>query len=152
MLEYCVRYLGNIQKNDGEINMLNGKELMLGDYVNIADYDFSEVIGVVKEIFTDGDEILVSCIDDNDKLTLTDEYVHELFLSKTFFLENGFKELQIYKSFTLLYNEANNVAVKIIHGNCFKCEVYGIEMNYVHEFQHLMRLLGLSEYANNLKV
>lgn len=27
-------------------NMLNGKELMLGDYVNIAEYDYPEVVGV----------------------------------------------------------------------------------------------------------
>lgn len=132
--------------------MLNGKELMLGDYVNIADYDFPEVVGIIIEIHVDGDEILVSCIDDNDKLTLTDEYVHELFLSKTFFLENGFKELQIYKDFTLLYNKDIKVAVKIIHGNCFKCKINNINLEYVHEFQHLMRLLGLFKYANNLKV
>lgn len=31
--------------------MLNGKELMLGDYVNIADYDFPEAVGVVEEIY-----------------------------------------------------------------------------------------------------
>ena len=133
--------------------MLNGKELMLGDYVNIADYDFPEVVGIIREIYIDGDEILVSCIDnDNDKLTLTDEYVHELFLSKTFFLENGFKELHVYEDFTLLYNEDIKVAVKIIHGNCFKCDINGIKLEYVHEFQHLMRLLGLFKYANNLKV
>lgn len=139
--------------------MLNGKELMLGDYVNIADYDYPEVVGVVREILSDGEEMLISCVDnDNDKLTINDEYVHELFLSKTFFLENGFEEvrafekLHINETFSLLCNVDIKVAVKIIHGNCFKCEVYGIEMNYVHEFQHLMRLLGLSEYANNLKV
>lgn len=139
--------------------MLSGKELMLGDYVNIADYDYPEVVGVVREIHADGEEVLISCVDnDKDKLTLTDEYVHELFLSKTFFLENGFEELRAFEklhineTFSLLCNVDIKVAVKIIHGNCFKCEVYGIEMNYVHEFQHLMRLLGLSEYANNLKV
>lgn len=33
--------------------MLNGKELMLGDYVNIAEYDYPEVVGVVKEILAD---------------------------------------------------------------------------------------------------
>lgn len=132
--------------------MLSGKELMLGDYVNIADYGFPEVIGVVKEIFTDGDEILVSCIDDNDKLTLTDEYVHELFLSKTFFLENGFEEFHTSKSNTGLFNKDTNIIVKIINGNCFKCEINGIELKYVHEFQHLMRLRGLYDYANNLKV
>lgn len=125
---------------------------MLGDYVNIADYGFPEVIGVVKEIFTDGDEILVSCIDDNDKLTLTDEYVHELFLSKTFLLENGFEEFHTSKSNTGLFNKDTNIIVKIINGNCFKCEINGIELKYVHEFQHLMRLRGLYDYANNLKV
>ena len=131
---------------------------MLGDYVNIAEYDYPEVIGVVKEIFTDGDKILVSCIDDNDKLTLTDEYVHELFLSKTFFLENGFEELRAFEklhineTYSLLCNVDIKVAVKIMHENNFRCEVYGIEMNYVHEFQHLMRLLCFSDYANNLKI
>ena len=133
--------------------MLNGKELMLGDYVNIADYDYPEVVGIVREIHVDGDEILVSCIDNsNDKFTLTDEYIHELFLSKTFLLENGFKELHVYEDFTLLYNEDIKVAVKIIHGNCFKCKINNINLEYVHEFQHLMRLLGLYDYANNLKV
>lgn len=126
---------------------------MLGDYVNIADYDYPEVVGIVREIHVDGDEILVSCIDNNnDKFTLTDEYIHELFLSKTFLLENGFKELQIYKAFTLLYNEDNNIVAKITRGNCFKCEINNINLEYVHEFQHLMRLLGLYDYANNLKV
>lgn len=139
--------------------MLNGKELMLGDYVNIADYDYPEVVGVVREILSDGEEMLISCVDnDNDKLTINDEYVHELFLSKTFFLENGFEEvraferLHINETFSLLCNVDIKVAVKIIHGNCFKCEVYGIEMNYVHEFQHILRLMGLSDYANNLKI
>lgn len=48
--------------------MLNGKELMLGDYVNIADYDYPEVVGIVREIHVDGDEILVSCIDNYNEL------------------------------------------------------------------------------------
>lgn len=132
---------------------------MIGDYVNIAEYDFPQVIGVVREIHADGEEVLVSCVDDDkDKLTLNDEYIHELFLSKTFFLENGFEELRAFEklhineTFSLLCNGDIKVAVKIIHGNCFKCEVNGIEMNYVHEFQHLMRLLGFLEYANNLKI
>ncbi len=139
--------------------MLSGKELMLGDYVNIADYDYPEVVGVVREIHIDGEEILISCIDDDkDKLILNDEYIHELLLSKTFFLENGFEEvrafekLHINETFSLLCNVDIKVAVKIIHGNCFNCEINGVEIKYIHEFQHLMRLLGLSDYANNLKI
>lgn len=131
--------------------MLNGKELMLGDYVNIADYDFPEAVGVVKEIHANGEEMYIS-IDGQVYDVLSDKDISVLFLSKTFFLENGFKELQIYKDFTLLYNKDIKVAVKIIHGNCFKCEINGIKLEYVHEFQHLMRLLGLFKYANNLKV
>ena len=131
--------------------MLNGKELMLGDYVNIADYDLPEAVGVVEEIYANGKEIYIS-IDGQAYDILSDKDISVLFLSKTFFLENGFKEFQVYKSFTLLYNKDIKVAVKIIHGNCFKCEINGIKLEYVHEFQHLMRLLGLFEYANNLKV
>lgn len=131
--------------------MLNGKELMLGDYVNIADYDLPEAIGVVKEIHSNGEEMYIS-IDGQVYDVLSDKDISVLFLSKTFFLENGFEELQIYKDFTLLYNKDIKVAVKIIHGNCFKCEINGIKLEYVHEFQHLMRLRGLYDYASNLKV
>lgn len=131
--------------------MLSGKELMLGDYVNIADYDFQEAVGVVKEIHTNGEEMYIS-IDGQVCDVLSDKDISVLFLSKTFFLKNGFKELHVYENFTLLYNEDIKVVVKIIHGNCFKCDINGIKLEYVHEFQHLMRLLGLFKYANNLKV
>ena len=131
--------------------MLSGKELMLGDYVNIADYDFPEAVGIVEEIYANGKEMYIS-IDGRAYDILSDKDISVLFLSKTFFLENGFKELHVYENFTLLYNEDIKVVVKIIHGNCFKCDINGIKLEYVHEFQHLMRLLGLFKYANNLKV
>ena len=131
--------------------MLNGKELMLGDYVNIADYDFPEAVGVVKEIHANGEEMYIS-IDGQVYDVLSDKDISVLFLSKTFFLENGFEEFHTSESNTWLFNKDTSVIVKIIHGNCFKCESNGIELEYVHEFQHLMRLLGLYDYANNLKV
>ena len=131
--------------------MLSGKELMLGDYVNIADYDFPEAVGIVEEIYANGKEMYIS-IDGRAYDILSDKDISVLFLSKTFFLKNGFKELHVYENFTLLYNEDIKVVVKIIHGNCFKCDINGIKLEYVHEFQHLMRLLGLFKYANNLKV
>ena len=131
--------------------MLNGKELMLGDYVNIADYDFPEAVGVVKEIHANGEEMYIS-IDGQVYDVLSDKDISVLFLSKTFFLENGFEEFHTSESNTWLFNKDTCVIVKIIHGNCFKCEINGIKLEYVHEFQHLMRLLGLYDYANNLKV
>ena len=131
--------------------MLNGKELMLGDYVNIADYDFPEAVGVVKEIHANGEEMYIS-IDGQVYDVLSDKDISVLFLSKTFFLENGFEEFHTRESNTWLFNKDTSVIVKIIHGNCFKCEINGIKLEYVHEFQHLMRLLGLYDYANNLKI
>lgn len=130
--------------------MLSGNELMLGDYVNIADYDFPEVVGKIKAIYTGGEEVLVNILEDSVLFDTKD--ISVLFLSKTFFLENGFEEFHTSKSNTWLFNKDTNVIVKIIHGNCFKCEIDGIKLEYVHEFQHLMRLLGLFDYANNLKV
>ena len=130
--------------------MLNGNELMLGDYVNIADYDYPEVVGKIKAIYTGGEEVLVNILEDSVLFDAKD--ISVLFLSKTFFLENGFEEFHTSKSNTWLFNKDTNVIVKIIHGNCFKCEINGIKLEYVHEFQHLMRLRGLYYYANNLKV
>lgn len=130
--------------------MLNGNELMLGDYVNIAEYDYPEVVGKIKAIYTGGEEVLVNILEDSVLFDTKD--ISVLFLSKTFFLENGFEEFHTSESNTWLFNKDTNVIVKIIHGNCFKCEINGIKLEYVHEFQHLMRLQGLFEYANNLKV
>ena len=130
--------------------MLNGNELMLGDYINIAQYDYPEVIGKIKAIYTNGEEVLVNILEDSVLFDTKD--ISVLFLSKTFFLENGFEEFHISKSNTWLFNKDTSIIVKIIYGNCFKCEINGIELEYVHEFQHLMRLLGLFDYANNLKV
>ena len=79
--------------------MLNGKELMLGDYVNIADYDYPEAVGVVEEIYANGKEIYIS-VDSQAYDILSDKDISVLFLSKTFFLENGFKELHVYEDFT----------------------------------------------------
>ena len=130
--------------------MLSGKELMLGDYVNIVEYDYPEVIGKIKAIYTGGEEVLVNILEDSVLFDTKD--ISEIFLSKTFFLENGFEEFHTSESNTWLFNKDTSIIVKIIHGNCFKCEINGINLEYVHEFQHLMRLLGLYDYANNLKV
>ena len=104
-----------------------------------------------KKFMQNGKEMYIS-IDGQAYDILSDKDISVLFLSKTFFLENGFEEFHTSKSNTWLFNKDINVIVKIIHGNCFKCEINGIKLEYVHEFQHLMRLRGLFDYANNLKV
>lgn len=134
--------------------MINVKELMIGDYVDVAEYDFKPVIGIVKEIFTDptgycivieqGEDIDCFCEDEIQPITLTEE----------FFLKNGFAELYRDNHVTRLYNR-NNIVLRVnIYPpeNYVRFKVDGIDINYVHEYQHYLRLVGLSEMANNLKI
>lgn len=138
--------------------MINGKELMIGDYVDVNDNDDIVVLGVVKEIRDEGEQLTVSINGDNVFDVCADEDVFPITLTKEFFLQNGFRELHIFdelhinETFSWLCNVDIRVAVKNIHGNCFRCEVNEIKIKYVHEFQHLMRLRGLSDYANKLKI
>lgn len=131
--------------------MINGKELMIGDYVAIAEHDSLDV-GVVKEIHADGEEMCIS-IDGQVCDVLADKDISALLLSKAFFLENGFEEVCTFEALNIkLCNGDIKVVVRLYNEDYFRYEVNGIKIEYVHEFQHLMRLLGLSEYANNLKV
>lgn len=132
--------------------MINGKELMIGDYVAIAEYDSLDV-GVVKEIHADGEEMCIS-IDGQVCDVLADKDISALFLSKAFFLENGYTELYRDNHVTRLYNR-NYIGLRVnIYPpeNYVRFRVDGIEINYVHEFQHYLRLVNLSDYANSLKI
>ena len=136
--------------------MINGKELMLGGYVAIAEYDSLDV-GVVKEIHADGEEMCIS-IDGQVCDVLADKDISALLLSESFFLENGFEVLRAFEAlhinetYSLLCNGDIKVVVKIYKEGSFRCEVNGVEIKYIHEFQHLLRLINLSDYANNLKL
>ena len=110
------------------------------------------IADLVGRVFDDKciEEVLVKVLEDLVIFDTKDILV--LFLSKTFFLENKFEEFHTSKSNICLFNKDINIIVKIIHGNCFKYEVNVIKLEYVHKFQNLIRLLGLFDYAINLKV
>lgn len=137
--------------------MINGKELMLGDYVDIVNCDYPEAVGVVEEIHVEGEEMYIS-IDGQVYDVLSDKDISAVLLSESFFLRNGFERLHVFETlhindtYSSLCNGDIKVVVKIYNEGSFRCKVNGLEIKYVHEFQHLMRLLGLSEYANNLEV
>lgn len=139
--------------------MINVKELMIGDYVDVSGHGNPIEIGIVKEIYEiygEGIEITIR-LKDCDGIFAGNE-ISPIELTKEFFFENGFEEFHefevphINETFSLLCNGDIKVAVIIIHGNHFRCEVKGIEIKYIHEFQHYLRLANLSDYANNLKI
>lgn len=130
---------------------------MIGDYVNITDCDYPESVGVIKEIHANGEEMYIS-LDGQVCDVLSDEDISALLLSESFLLQNGFEVLHVFEAlhinetYSLLCNGDIKVVVKIYNEGSFRCEVNGIEIKYVHEFQHLLRLINLSDYANNLKI
>lgn len=75
-------------------------------------------------------------------------------LTEEFFLKNGYAKLYRDNHVTRLYNR-NNIGLRVnIYPpeNYVRFRVDGIEINYVHEFQHYLRLVKMSDYANNLKI
>ncbi len=130
--------------------MINGKELMIGDYVNFNTNGTEVVLGIVKEIRDEGEQLTVSVNGDKVFDTCADEDICSIKLSEEFFLKNGFKELCRTEYSIRLYNSDLYLRVKITPENHFTCN--HIDINYVHEFQHYLRLVNLSDYANNLKI
>ena len=130
--------------------MINVKELMIGDYVDVDEVDSKPVIGIVKEIFTDPTGYLIVIEKGEDIDCFCEDEILPIVLSKDFFLKNGFKELCRTEYSTRLYNSDLYLRVKITSENRFTCNNIGV--NYVHEFQHYLRLVNLFDYANNLKI
>lgn len=133
--------------------MINGKELMIGDYVDVNDNDDIVVLGVIKEICDNGEQLTVSINDDKVFDVCNDEDIFPIILSKEFFLKNGFTELYEDSDIVRLYNRDNRLRVNKYPTEVLsRWSVSGIDINYVHEFQHYLRLENLSDYANNLKI
>lgn len=130
--------------------MISVKELMIGDYVDIAVRDFNPMIGIVKEIFNAPKGTCIAIEHGEFIDYFCENEVQPITLSGEFFLKNGFKELCRTEYSTRLYNSDLYLRVKITSENRFTCNNIGV--NYVHEFQHYLRLVNLSDYANNLKI
>ena len=142
--------------------MINGKELMIGDYVDLSNDDSNIVLGIVKGLFPKWNAYFIG-IDEigKDKSAAfehcrTEEEIQPIKLTKKFFLKNKFRVLYTYHNVVRIYCQ-KDATLKIDLWQTedgLRCSVYDdkIRVNYVHEFQHLLRLIGLSEMANNLKL
>lgn len=132
--------------------MLSGKELMVGDYVDMNDGDYIVVPGVVKEIRGEGEQLTISINGDKVFDVCADKDINPIILSKEFFLKNGFVELYKNEQGTKLYNLDFDLMVTIYNDIFSRYRVNDMEIDYVHQFQHYLRLINLFDYANNLKI
>lgn len=132
--------------------MLSGKQLMIGDYVDVDDNDYIVVPCVVKEICGEGEQLTLSINGDKVFNICVDKDINPIILSKEFFLKNGFVELYKNEQGTKLYNLDFDLIVTIYNDIFLRYRVNDIEIDYVHQFQHYLRLINLSDYADNLKI
>lgn len=131
--------------------MTNGKNLMLGDYVNTNSVE-SEVpiVGVIHEILHGGNAFGI--IMGRDHYIFYAKEVSPIKLTKDFFLKNGFEPMgEFPKGVVKLYNEDLVLDVLVTDDDRFSFWAIG-DLKYVHEFQNLLRLRGFDDFADNLKV
>ena len=126
---------------------------MIGDYVDVSGHGNPIKLGIVKEIYDCGNTIIIGT-KDGDGMFAGNE-IQPIALTKEFFLKKRFKVLYPYRNVVRLYCQ-EDITLKVDLWQTeagLRCSVYDrIRVNYVHEFQHLLRLIGLSEMANNLKI
>lgn len=127
--------------------MIDCKELMIHDYVSIrGNYPLHAKI---IEILYEGEECVFNL--NGEPKNIYKEDICPIALTKEFFINNGFKMSFSNNQVINLYNQEYSLRVNIINGNKFEVRPIGY-MEYVHEFQHLLRMFKLYEYADNLKV
>ena len=134
--------------------MINGKELMIGDYVDVSGHGNPIEVGIIRdiyEIYGEGYEINIR-LKDCDGIFAGNE-ISPIELTEEFFLKNGFAELYADNHIARLYNRDKGLIVIFYPpDNCFRCGTDKIVIDYVHEFQRYLRLVNLPGYANRLKI
>ena len=113
---------------------MNDKELMIGDWIvkpsgNIRTMDRAE--------FSNDD----AWFEDIKPIPLTPEILEE----------NGWKETQYWHE----YQDGKNTiqcCLPDMRGKINGIEIEHFKCEYVHQYQHLLRLCGLDELADNFKV
>ena len=137
--------------------MISGKELMINDYVDAFGNGDSLDFGIVHEIRYCGKEIVIGFDGDASGIFAENE-ISPIRLTKEFFLQNGFIELYANEYIVRLYNRDNCLRIRMYLPKGFHTSwsiytgIHTIDINYVHEFQHYLRSMNLSSYADNLKI
>lgn len=127
--------------------MIDCKELMIHDYVSIRG-NYTSPAKII-EILYEGEESRL-LLDEDSEIAYKED-LWPIALTKRFFINNGFRVLYNDEKLTNLYNQEYSLRVNIINGNKYEVRPIGY-MEYVHEFQHLLRMFKLYDYADNLKV
>lgn len=124
------------------------EELQIGDWIQNKNGDPMQIIKVGKGF------VHTNIIDDDGfSYVFCDEYNQPegIPLTKETLEKNGWKETQYWHE----YQDGKNTiqcCLPELRGKINGIEVEHFRCEYVHQYQHLLRLCGLDELADNFKV
>ena len=120
---------------------MNAKELMIGDWYVNSDGDICKVVkNLGNVVWGQGDDVS-DCTDDPNSIPLTTEILKK----------NGWKDEGLWYEY--LDDKATiQSCLPDMRGIINGVEIKEFQCKYVHQYQHLLRLCGLNDLADNFKV
>lgn len=131
---------------------MNVLELMLNDFVECLDGSHEEKVYAQVIAIEEGQDCILVEKDHTCNWFLRPEYLEPIPLTTEILILNGFiKETSLWT----LYNKKRE-SLLVIHFERKKFFIYttrrSIHIPYVHILQHVLRLCGLRELADNFKL
>ena len=124
------------------------EELQIGDWIQNKNGDQMQIIKVGKGF------VHTNIIDDDGfPYVFCNEYNEPEGIPLTYEIlkENGWKDAEFWCE----YQKGNNsiqACLPDMRGRINEIEIEHFKCEYVHQYQHLLRLCGLDELADNLKI
>ena len=124
------------------------KELMVGDFCRSGH-------GLPMQITNVGDDYAYATFEGNEgepwEFDDKDEQPQPIPLTPEILEKNGWKETQYWHEYQ---DGKNTIQCRLPYmvGRINGIEIGRFKCKYVHQYQHLLRLCGLNELANNFKV
>lgn len=130
--------------------MIKINELMLGDWVHLADGQVAQVIainvmGSIDVEFVEGGVL--------DRIRVHEEDIYPIQLSEYFFLSNGFTR-QFHSADKIDYF-TQDLVISRDGFNDFWFHIGNnkyIMISYIHQLQHILKLLKMNDISENLKI
>ena len=127
-------------------------DLMLGDWV-LWKNRYVQIVRTCAVVYSFGhrDVWLAHCNDDNDVECHDMSTISPIPLTPEMLVKNGWKETQYWHE----YQDGKNTiqcCLPDMRGRINGIEIEHFKCEYVHQYQHLLRLCGLNELADNFKV
>lgn len=135
---------------------MKSNELIIGDWVKFMDeplkvqyvYNngYDDIVAETMEEFLDEDGVICEEIKDVPLINCSPIPLTPEILEK-----NGWKEAEYWHE----YQDGGNIiqcCLPDMRGRINGIEIENFKCEYVHQYQHLLRLCGLNELADNFKI